>query len=68
MVFRDDDQYVNWPPPPGQPRRFSMRHAWREQDEQRLSLRDTLRELMVTILGFVGAIALITAAVRFFHG
>ncbi|HEY1506799.1 MAG TPA: hypothetical protein VGF92_21025 [Stellaceae bacterium] len=64
MAFRSDDQDYRWPS-----------DRLRQRDEQTrgdtadsLSLHDTLRELAITIVGFVGVILLIVTAVKFLHG
>jgi hypothetical protein len=69
MAFRSDDQDYRWPHP-GHGRRDQQGQADRDQEASHgsLSLSDTLRELAVTILGFVGVIVLIIAAVSYFRG
>ncbi len=68
MAFRNEDQNFQWPRSPQGREHWPQRRASVEPDETKLSLSDTLRELTVTILGFVAVIALIIAAVDFFHG
>jgi hypothetical protein len=65
MAFRSDDQDYRWPRP-GR----GQSGASRDQDapSDPLSLQDTLRELAVTIVGFVGVIVLITVVVTYFRG
>lgn len=69
MAFRSDDQDYRWSP---QDHRRGERQSGAGQDEDAstdsLSLHDTLRELAVTIAGFVGVIVLIVAVVRALHG
>jgi len=63
MAFRSDDQDYRWHSPgTGQEARPD---GARSDSGDSLSLHDTLRELAVTIAGFVGVILLILAAVRF---
>jgi hypothetical protein len=68
MAFRSDDQDYRWP---SRGRGPDDRHSRASQDRDvstdSLSLQDTLRELAVTIVGFVGVIVLIIAAVSFFR-
>jgi hypothetical protein len=60
MAFRSDDQDFRWRRPAGHDARPERA---RSNTGDSLSLHDTLRELGVTIAGFVIVIALITAAV-----
>lgn len=65
MAFRSDDQDYRWAPPGDHPQR---RHEPARSDAaDSLSLGDTLRELAVTVVGFVGVILTIIAAVSAFH-
>jgi len=66
MVFRSGNEDFGRPLPARNREDWPQR-AGREPDENSLSLSDTLRELAVTILGFVGVIVLIIAAVSYFH-
>ena len=67
MAFRSDDQDYGWPPA-GQDRDGRQRQASQDRDvPDSLSLQDTLRELAVTIAGFVGVIVLIIAVVSALH-
>jgi hypothetical protein len=61
MAFRSDDQDYRWPRP-GAGRTARPDHS-RSDSSNSLSLQDTLRELAITIIGFVGVILLITAVV-----
>jgi hypothetical protein len=66
MAFRSDDQDYRWPRPgrhPDQPPELA-----RGESSESLSLYDTLRELAVTVAGFIGVIVLIVTAVKFLHG
>lgn len=66
MAFRSDDQDYRWLQPNRGP---EPRHELaRGESSDSLSLHDTLRELAVTVAGFVGAILLITTAVKFLQG
>lgn len=69
MAFRSDDQDYRWAPP-GRGRDDRQSRVDRDQDTSMdsLSLQDTLRELAVTIVGFVGVVVLITAVVSYFRG
>ncbi len=63
MAFRSDDQDYRWPPS-GHGRDDRQRQASQDRDvSESLSLQETLRELAVTIAGFIGVIVLIIAAV-----
>jgi hypothetical protein len=53
MAFRSEDQDYRWS---------------RGETSDSFSLHDTLRELAVTIAGFVGVILLIMTAVKFLQG
>jgi hypothetical protein len=68
-AFSSDDQNRRWPLP-GQNPAAPRRRARSDEDEAALSrsLADTLRELAVTIVGFVGVIVLIIAIVSAFRG
>ena len=67
MAFRSDDQDYRWPRP-GSPPQLQHGHEFARSDAaESLSLRDTLRELAVTIAGFVGVIVLTIAMVRALH-
>jgi hypothetical protein len=67
MAFRSDDQDYRWPPQ-GHGRDDRQSRASEDPDvSTELSLQHTLRELAVTIVGFVGVILLIIAAVSAFH-
>ncbi len=69
MAFRSDDQDYRWPSSGHrQDDRQGRASHDREASSDSLSLQDTLRELAVTIVGFVGVILLITAVVSAFHG
>jgi len=68
MAFRNDGRNLEWPHPAQRREHWPQRHAGAEPDETKLSLDDTLRELAVTILGFVAAIVVIAAAVSALHG
>ena len=59
MAFRSDDPDFRWP----RPREGSTRRDAADE----LSLHATLRELAVTIAGFVGVILLIIAMVSAFN-
>ena len=61
MAFRSDDQDYHWRRP--DTGRDARSERARSDAGDSLSLHDTLRELGVTIAGFVIVIALITAAV-----
>ena len=61
MAFRSDDQDYRWPPQGAG--RNRQPEGVRSDSGDSLSLHDTLRELAVTIIGFVGVIVLITAIV-----
>ena len=69
MAFRSDDQDYRWS---SSGRDRDDRHGRvshnRDTSSDSLSLRDTLQELAVTIVGFAGVILLITALVGAFHG
>ena len=67
MAFRSDDQDFRWPPSGGHPQEQEKRELARGDAGESLSLPDTLRELAVTIVGFVGVILLIAAAVNALH-
>jgi hypothetical protein len=60
MAFRSDDQDYRWPQ-----RDADSGHQPRSDSDNSLSLYDTLRELAVTVIGFVGVILLITAVLSF---
>ncbi|HWE76835.1 MAG TPA: hypothetical protein VG328_26965 [Stellaceae bacterium] len=60
MAFRSDDHDDRWPQR-GTGRKPRSGHQPRSDSGDSLSLYDTLRELAVTIIGFVGVILLITA-------
>lgn len=70
MAFRSDDQDYRWlSGRGGASPRPDQRHELAGSDSaDSLSLHDTLRELAVTIAGFVGVILLIVTAVKFLHG
>jgi len=65
MAFRSDDQDYRWPRRGDQPQQ--RQELARSDAAESLSLPDTLRELAVTVAGFVGVILLIIAAVSAFH-
>jgi len=67
MAFRSDDRDYRFPSA-GRGRDDRPSQADREASDNSLSLGDTLRELAITIAGFVGVIVLITVAVKFLHG
>ena len=67
MAFRNDDRNFEWPQPGHHRANWPQRHAGDEQDDTKLSLNDTLRELAVTVVGFVGVIVLIVALVSYFR-
>ena len=67
MAFRSDDQDFRWPRPRGNRQDQEHPELARSDAGESLSLHDTLRELAVTIAGFVGVILLITAAVGALH-
>ena len=65
MALRRDDQDYRWP-------RSSERPQPRDEQARGevadgLSLQDTLRELAVTVAGFVGVIVLVIAAIGALH-
>ncbi|HEX3971311.1 MAG TPA: hypothetical protein VHX19_08305 [Stellaceae bacterium] len=60
MAFRSDDQDYRWPQH-GAGRDTRSGHQPRSDSGNSLSLHDTLRELALTVVGFVGVILLITA-------
>ncbi|HXE29413.1 MAG TPA: hypothetical protein VN656_12920 [Stellaceae bacterium] len=65
MAFRSEDQDYRW----SQPSRPDQQHELsRGETSDSFSLHDTLRELAVTIAGFVGVILLIMTAVKFLQG
>jgi hypothetical protein len=65
MAFRSDDQDDRWSRPGD---RLQQHQEPAHSDAvDSLSLHDTLRELAITVAGFVGAILLIIAAVSAFH-
>ena len=67
MAFRSDDQDFRWPSPGhGQDDRQSRAGRGHDASHESLSLGDTLRELAVTILGFVAVIVLLIAVVSAF--
>lgn len=68
MAFRSDNREESLPLPGQSP--APRRRARPDEDDAggSLSLSDTLRELAVTIVGFVGVIVLIIAIVDAFHG
>lgn len=68
MALRSDDQDFRWPPPGGDPQQQNHRELARGDAGESLLLPDTLRELAVTIAGFVGVIMLISAVVGVLHG
>ena len=68
MAFRNDDRNFEWPHPAQRREHWPQRRSSDEPDETKLSLHATLRELAVTILGFVGVIVAIVAAVSALHG
>jgi hypothetical protein len=70
MAFRSEDQDYRWPSGRGGAGHHpDQRHELARGDSaDSLSLRDTLRELAVTVAGFVGVILLIVTAVKFLHG
>ncbi|HLI19501.1 MAG TPA: hypothetical protein VKV32_00175 [Stellaceae bacterium] len=65
MVFRDDDRHYRWPLPN---RSASGGETAREDAATSLSLKDTLTELALTVIGFAAVILLITAAVGALYG
>jgi hypothetical protein len=65
MAFRSDDQDYRWPRPGDRPQ--PQEGSARRDAADELSLRATLRELAVTIAGFVGAILLIIAMISTFN-
>ena len=65
MAFRSDDRDYSWSPLGGRPEPRQEQELARTAASESLSLRDTLRELVVTIAGFVALILLITTAVKF---
>ena len=65
MAFRSDDQDYRWPRRGDQPQQ--RQELARSDAAESLSLPDTLRELAVTIAGFVGVILLIIAAISAFR-
>jgi hypothetical protein len=69
MAFRSDDQDYRWSSS-GRDRDDRQGRVGHNRDtsSDSLSLRDTLQELAVTIVGFIGVIVLITALVSAFHG
>ena len=67
MAFRSDDQDYRWPQR-STGRDTDSRHQPRSDSGDSLSLSDTLRELGLTVAGFVGVILLITAVVKFLRG
>ena len=67
MAFRSDDQDFRWPPPGGHPHQQEHDRFAHSDAAESLSLHDTLRELGVTLAGFVGVILLIAAAVSALH-
>ena len=73
MAFRsdhgDESRREESLPLPGQGPALRRRaHPDEDDAGSSLSLSDTLRELAVTIVGFVGVIVLIIAIVDAFHG
>ena len=66
MAFRHDEQDYRWPFA-GHGGDGRHHQTVETPDENSLSLKDTLRELTVTIIGFVGVIILITAVVSYLH-
>jgi len=68
MAFRNDDRNFDWPNPAQRREHWPQRLAGAEPDENKLALSDTLRELAVTILGFVGVILAIVALVSALYG
>lgn len=65
MAFRSDDQDYRWPRPGERPEQ--QHEVARGDAADSLSLGDTLRELAVTIAGFVGVIVLIIVVVSALH-
>ena len=65
MAFRSDDQDYRWSHR-SDPRQQQHELARGDATES-LSLRDTLRELALTVAGFVGVIACIIAVVSALH-
>jgi hypothetical protein len=63
MAFRSDDQDYRWAPPRHGRDDQSRASADQDMSLDSLSLQDTLRELAVTVGGFVGVIVLIIAVV-----
>jgi hypothetical protein len=69
MAFRSDDQDYRWRSAGhGRDDRQGRAGHDREVSSDSLSLQDTLRELAVTVVGFIGVVVLITALVSAFHG
>jgi hypothetical protein len=66
MAFRSDDQDYRWPYSGQRPEQRD--DLARDDVPDSLSLYDTLRELAVTVAGFIGVILLITTALKFLHG
>ena len=68
-AFRSEEQDYRWPLPGQNPAERRKRARPDEDDAaSSLSLSDTLRELAVTIVGFVGVVVLIIAIVSAFRG
>jgi hypothetical protein len=68
MAFRSDSREESLPLPGQSPAPRRRAHPDEDDAGSSLSLSDTLRELAVTIVGFVGVIVLIIAIVDAFHG
>jgi hypothetical protein len=66
MAFRSDDQDYRWSQR-SDPRHQQQHELVRGDAVESLSLRDTLRELALTVAGFVGIIACIIAVVSALH-
>jgi hypothetical protein len=64
MAFRSADQDYRWSQPGHRPDRQPELERGDDAADS-LSLEDTLRELAVTISGFVGVILLIIAVIHF---
>ena len=67
MAFRSDDQDYRWPRPGDLPQLQHGHEFARSDAAESLSLRDTLRELAITIAGFVGVIVLTIAMLSTLH-
>ena len=68
VAFRSDDRDYRWPLPGQNPaERRGRAHSDEDDTASSLSLSDTLRELAVTVIGFVGVVVLIIALVSAFR-